>query len=93
VNIIERGMYLVSTVEDIYKDPQLESRRFWACVQDAASGKTLKYPGGFAMICRERLKIKSVSTITKSMKTSAGANEVIRSNLSQERRVYGRTDD
>ena len=44
--------YPVSTVEDIYKDPQLEARGFWQEVS------TLKYPGGFALVNGERLTIR-----------------------------------
>ena len=44
--------YPVSTVEDIYKNPQLEARGFW---QEVGA---LKYPGGFALVNGERLKIR-----------------------------------
>jgi crotonobetainyl-CoA:carnitine CoA-transferase CaiB-like acyl-CoA transferase len=50
--------YPVSTVEDIYKDAQLAARSFWQEVRDPVSGVTLKYPGGFAVINGERLKIR-----------------------------------
>jgi crotonobetainyl-CoA:carnitine CoA-transferase CaiB-like acyl-CoA transferase len=50
--------YPVSTVEDIYRDPQLEARGFWQDVRDPASGVSLKYPGGFAVVNGERLAIR-----------------------------------
>jgi crotonobetainyl-CoA:carnitine CoA-transferase CaiB-like acyl-CoA transferase len=50
--------YPVSTVEDMYNDRQLAARRFWQDVCDPASGATLKYPGGFAIVNGERLRIQ-----------------------------------
>jgi len=57
---IKRQMlgYPVSTVADIYQDPQLAARGFWQEVKDPASGATLKYPGGFAVTGGERLTIR-----------------------------------
>lgn len=57
---IERQMlgYPVATVEDIDKDEQLQAREFWQDVRDPKSGITLKYPGAFAVINGERLKIR-----------------------------------
>ena len=57
---IKRQMlgYPVSTVADIYRDPQLAARQFWQEVRDPASGVALKYPGGFAVINGERLTIR-----------------------------------
>jgi len=49
--------YPVSSVEDISRNPQLKARDFWQEVVDPASGRTLKYPGGFALINGERLPI------------------------------------
>jgi crotonobetainyl-CoA:carnitine CoA-transferase CaiB-like acyl-CoA transferase len=56
---VKRGMlgYPVSTVEDIYRDPQLAARCFWQDVGDPVSGAHLKYPGGFAVIDGQRLPI------------------------------------
>jgi crotonobetainyl-CoA:carnitine CoA-transferase CaiB-like acyl-CoA transferase len=50
--------YPVSTVEDIYQDPQLAARQFWQEVSDPVSGIRLKYPGGFAVINGQRLAIR-----------------------------------
>lgn len=47
--------YPVSTVEDIVADRQLAARAFWHELTDATSGKTLKAPGGFAIVNGERL--------------------------------------
>lgn len=57
---VERQMlgYPVSTVEDMYNDRQLAARHFWQEIRDPASGATLKYPGGFAIVNGERLKIQ-----------------------------------
>jgi len=50
--------YPVATVADIDRNPQLQARNFWQDVEDGGSGKTLKYPGGFAMINGQRLQIR-----------------------------------
>src|SRR5207237_3801882 len=50
--------YPVATVADIDRNPQLQARNFWQDVEDGGSGKTLKYPGGFAMINEQRLQIR-----------------------------------
>src|SRR5438067_414374 len=50
--------YPVSTVEDIYRDPQLAARGFWQDVRDPLTGVNLKYPGGFAVVNGERLMIR-----------------------------------
>jgi crotonobetainyl-CoA:carnitine CoA-transferase CaiB-like acyl-CoA transferase len=57
---IKRKMlgYPVSTVEDITNDQQLKARGFWQEVAGAADGEALKYPGGFAVINGERLRIQ-----------------------------------
>ena len=57
---IQRQMlgYPVATVADIYRDPQLEARGFWQDVADGGSSKTLKYPGGFAVVNGQRLQIR-----------------------------------
>lgn len=57
---IKRQMlgYPVATVEDISRNAQLEARNFWQDVVDPASGRTLKYPGAFAVINGERLPIR-----------------------------------
>ncbi len=55
---LERQMlgYPVSTVEDIVADRQLASRGFWDDITDVTSGKTLKAPGGFAVVNGTRLR-------------------------------------
>ena len=50
--------YPVSTAEDIHEDPHLAARQFWQDVQDAASGRTIRYPGGFAVVDGERLRLR-----------------------------------
>jgi len=57
---IKRQMlgYPVATVEDIYRNPQLQARNFWQDMSDPASAVTLKYPGGFAVVNRGRLQIR-----------------------------------
>jgi crotonobetainyl-CoA:carnitine CoA-transferase CaiB-like acyl-CoA transferase len=57
---VARGMlgYPVSTVADISADPQLEARAFWQPLDDAAAGRRLRYPGGFAIVNGERLPIR-----------------------------------
>ncbi len=47
--------YPVSTVEDISNDRQLAARAFWDEIIDGASGRTLKAPGGFAIVNGRRL--------------------------------------
>ena len=56
---IKRQMlgYPVATVADISSNAQLEARKFWQDVVDPESGRTLKYPGGFAVINGKRLSI------------------------------------
>src|SRR5213080_1699703 len=56
---IKRQMlgYPVATVADIDGNPQLQARNFWQDVEDGGSGKTLKYPGGFAVVNGQRLQI------------------------------------
>ncbi len=60
---IKRQMlgYPVATVADIYRNSQLKARGFWQEVADSASGVTLRYPGGFAVINGERLQIKRLA--------------------------------
>jgi crotonobetainyl-CoA:carnitine CoA-transferase CaiB-like acyl-CoA transferase len=50
--------YPVSTAEDIHDDPQLASRGFWQDVEDPASGRTIRFPGGFAIVDGARLPIR-----------------------------------
>jgi len=46
--------YPVATVEDIYKDHQLEARQFWQELDDPVSGDPMQLPGGFAIFNGER---------------------------------------
>src|SRR3989442_15515458 len=57
---IKRQMlgYPVATVADIDGNPQLQAREFWQDVEDGGADKTLKYPGGFAVINGQRLQIR-----------------------------------
>ena len=50
--------YPVSTAEDIHHDPQLAARGFWQDVEDPASGRTIRFPGGFAIVDGARLSIR-----------------------------------
>jgi crotonobetainyl-CoA:carnitine CoA-transferase CaiB-like acyl-CoA transferase len=50
--------YPVSTAEDIHHDPQLAARGFWQDVEDPASGRTIRFPGGFAIVDGARLPIR-----------------------------------
>ncbi len=56
---IARGMlgYPVSSVKDIAWDPQLQAREFWQDLPDRRSGRTLRHPGGFAVVNGLRLHI------------------------------------
>ncbi|HEY3134440.1 MAG TPA: CoA transferase [Blastocatellia bacterium] len=58
--VLHRQMlgYPVSTVEDISNDRQLAARYFWQDVPCPGLDSTLKYPGGFAIINGERLRIR-----------------------------------
>ncbi len=47
--------YPVATVEDIGNDRQLAAREFWSEITDATSGRTLRAPGGFAIVNGQRL--------------------------------------
>src|SRR5437870_5915615 len=57
---IKRQMlgYPVATIADIDRNPQLHARNFWQHVEDGGTGKTLKYPGGFAVVNGQRLQIR-----------------------------------
>ncbi len=50
--------YPVANAEDIHRDPQLVARHFWQDVEDRVSGRTIRYPGGFAVVDGERLAIR-----------------------------------
>ena len=57
---IKRQMlgYPVATVSDIDRNPQLQARNFWHRMADGGSGRSLKYPGGFAVVNGQRLQIR-----------------------------------
>jgi len=54
---LERQMlgYPVSTVADIFEDRQLRARSFWSEIIDGRSGKTIRAPGGFAIVNGSRI--------------------------------------
>jgi crotonobetainyl-CoA:carnitine CoA-transferase CaiB-like acyl-CoA transferase len=49
--------YPVQTVEDIYQDRQLAARAFWQEIAHPSVGRTLKHPGGFAVVDGQRLRL------------------------------------
>jgi len=51
-------LFPVATPRDIVHNPQLQARNFWQEVIGGGSGKTLKYPGGFAVVNGQRLQIR-----------------------------------
>jgi crotonobetainyl-CoA:carnitine CoA-transferase CaiB-like acyl-CoA transferase len=57
--VIQRGMlgYPVADVSDIARSRQLEARGFWRALDDPSTGRTLRYPGGFAVVDGRRLEI------------------------------------
>lgn len=57
--VVKRQMlgYPVATVEDIYKDQQLEARQFWQELNDPVSEAVMRLPGGFAVFNGERLAV------------------------------------
>jgi len=76
--VIEREIlgYPVSTVEDLHKDPQLAARQFWTEIKDPASGGTLRYPGGFAIINGKRLPITRPSPAVGQHNEEVYVNEL-----------------
>jgi len=56
---VQRGMlgYPVFSVTDIADDRQLEARGFWQALLDPNTGRTLRFPGGFAVVDGQRLAI------------------------------------
>ncbi len=58
--VLERNMlgYPVATAPDVYADEQLRARDFWQDVALKAIGKTLPFPGGFAIFDGERPAIR-----------------------------------
>lgn len=49
--------YPVQTVAEIYQDRHLAARGFWQEIADPSTGRTLKYPGGFAVVDGQRLRL------------------------------------
>ncbi|MDE3101581.1 MAG: CoA transferase [Chloroflexota bacterium] len=58
--VVSRNMlgYPVSTVEDIEADPQLAARDFWQQVPVPEAGRSVAFPGGFALFDGERPRIR-----------------------------------
>ena len=50
--------YPIATVEDIYQDPQLAARGFWQSLPVSAGAAAVKFPGSFAIVDGERLRIR-----------------------------------
>ena len=57
--VIKREMlgYPVATVEEIFQDPQLESRQFWQSLDHPELRTSILYPGGFARFSESPCKI------------------------------------
>ncbi len=49
--------YPVATVEEIFRDPQLEARNFWQEIEHPELGASLIYPGGFTKFSKAPCKI------------------------------------
>ncbi len=58
--VVARNMlgYPVSTAEDIEVDPQLDARGFWQDVEIPEAGRTVPFPGGFALFDGQRPRIR-----------------------------------
>jgi benzylsuccinate CoA-transferase BbsE subunit len=58
--VVARNMlgYPVSTVADVEADPQLEARGFWQELDMPAAGRSIGFPGGFALFDGERPRIR-----------------------------------
>jgi crotonobetainyl-CoA:carnitine CoA-transferase CaiB-like acyl-CoA transferase len=50
--------YPVATVEEIFRDPQLEARNFWQEINHPELGASLIYPGGFTKFSSAPCKIR-----------------------------------
>jgi crotonobetainyl-CoA:carnitine CoA-transferase CaiB-like acyl-CoA transferase len=57
---MDRGMlgYPVATAKEILQDPQLKERKFWQDVRIPGSERTLRFPGGFAIVNGKRLQVR-----------------------------------
>ena len=62
--VMDRGMlgYPVATAKEIHQDPQLKERKFWQDVRIPGSDRTLRFPGGFAIVNGERLQVRVPDT-------------------------------
>ena len=58
--VVARNMlgYPVSTVADVEADPQLAARGFWQELEIPEAGRTIAFPGGFALFDGERPRIR-----------------------------------
>jgi crotonobetainyl-CoA:carnitine CoA-transferase CaiB-like acyl-CoA transferase len=58
--VVARNMlgYPVSTVADVEADPQLAARDFWQNVEVPEAGRSVAFPGGFALFDGERPRIR-----------------------------------
>jgi crotonobetainyl-CoA:carnitine CoA-transferase CaiB-like acyl-CoA transferase len=58
--VVARNMlgYPVSTVADVYEDPQLRARGFWQEVEVPEAGRSVPFPGGFALFDGERPRLR-----------------------------------
>jgi crotonobetainyl-CoA:carnitine CoA-transferase CaiB-like acyl-CoA transferase len=58
--VLDRGMlgYPVATAKEIHQDPQLKERNFWQDVRVPGSERTLRFPGGFAIVNGKRLQVR-----------------------------------
>ena len=57
--VIKREMlgYPVASVEEIFRDPQLDARKFWQSIEHPELGTSIVYPGGFAKFSEGPCKI------------------------------------
>ena len=62
--VMDRGMlgYPVATAKEIHQDPQLKERGFWQDVRIPGLERTLRFPGGFAIVNGKRLPIRVPET-------------------------------
>ncbi|MGH2379499.1 MAG: CaiB/BaiF CoA transferase family protein [Candidatus Limnocylindria bacterium] len=58
--VVARNMlgYPVSTVAEVYDDPQLRARGFWQELEVPEAGRTVPIPGGFALFDGERPRVR-----------------------------------